>query len=138
VDRLKAQTPEELHYLIKDLFEDITLFGNRTTEAIATKISDDEYRVRLVIECEKFKADPKGVEEQVEMDDWLEVGAFAEPEPGKRFGQLLHRERVQLKGGQHELEFTVKGKPHKAGVDPRNLLVDRVPSDNLKTVSLAN
>src|SRR5947209_12826646 len=37
VDALREQTPAELQYLIKDLFEDITLFSNRTLSATAHK-----------------------------------------------------------------------------------------------------
>src|SRR5208283_1722318 len=33
VDALREQTPPNLQYLIKDLFEDITLFSNRTLDA---------------------------------------------------------------------------------------------------------
>ena len=70
------------------------------------------------------------------MDDWLEIGAFAKPEPGKRYGKLLHKQRVQLASGVHELEFEVAERPDKAGVDPQNLLIDRVPKDNLKSVTI--
>jgi len=65
----------------------------------------------------------------------VEIGAFAKPESGKRYGKLLYRKRVQLNQGVHELEFFVDELPHEAGVDPRNLLIDRVPDDNLMKVT---
>jgi aminopeptidase N len=34
-DALREQTPPQLQYLIKDLFEDITIFSNRTLDAKA-------------------------------------------------------------------------------------------------------
>ena len=136
VDRLKEQTPPELQYLIKDLFEDITLFGNRTVEASAMKQDDGKYRVKLIVECEKFKADATGHETSVEMNDWIEVGAFAKPDPDKRYGKLLFRERKQLSAGKHELEFVTDEIPYQAGIDPRNMLIDRVPTDNLKNVTV--
>jgi aminopeptidase N len=136
VDRLREQTPPELQYLIKDLFEDITLFGNRTLEASALKLEDGKYRVRLKVNCEKFKADENGRETSVAMNDWLEIGAFAQPEKSKHYGKLLHRERVQLSSGEHELEFIVDERPYQAGIDPRNLLIDRMPDDNLKKVTV--
>ena len=138
VDRLRQQTPAELHYLIKDLFEEITLFGNRTLTATARKTEDGKYRVKIKVKCEKFKADEQGQETAVEMNDFLEIGAFAKPEPGNRYGKLLHRQRVQLTDGEHELEFTVDELPHQAGIDPRNLLIDRIPADNLKNVTLSD
>ncbi len=136
VDRLRKQTPDELQYLIKDLFEDITIFANRTLEAKATKQPDGKYLVQIKVECSKFKADKKGVETECDMDDWIEIGAFAKPEAGKRYGALLHRERVQLKSGKHQLEFTVDSEPYQAGIDPRNFLIDRMPDDNLKKITV--
>ncbi len=136
VDRLRKQTPEELQYLIKDLFEDITIFANRTLEAKAVKQEDGKYLVQIEVECSKFKADEKGLETECEMDDWMEIGAFSKPESGKRYGALLHRERVQLKSGKHKLEFTVDSEPYQAGIDPRNFLIDRMPDDNMKKVSI--
>jgi ABC-2 type transport system permease protein len=135
LDRLKEQTPPELHYLIRDLFEEITLFGNRTTTATATKTDDGKYSVKISVECKKFKADESGNETEVDMDDFVEIGAFAKPEPGNRYGKLLHRQRVQLAQGTHEFEFVVDELPHQAGIDPRNLLIDRVPDDNLMKVT---
>ena len=34
--------------------------------------------------------------------------------------------------------FTVNELPDKAGVDPFNLLIDRVPDDNMKSVTIGN
>lgn len=134
IDALKAHTPTELHGLIKNHFEEIILYGNRTLEANAQRLPDGRFKVRLQVECAKFAADAKGKEVAVPMDDWVDVGAFARPEPGHRYGKLLHRERVQLTSGQHEIDFVVDQQPDKAGIDPQRLLIDRVPSDNLKTV----
>ncbi|MEQ1826842.1 MAG: M1 family aminopeptidase [Pirellula sp.] len=135
VDRLKAQTPAELQYLIKDLFEDITLFANRTLEANTKLQSDGKYLVQIEVECAKYKSDEKGTETETPMNDWVEIGAFAKPESGKRYGKLLHRERLQLTSGKHKLEFEVDGEPYEAGIDPRHLMIDKMPDDNLKRAS---
>ena len=136
VDRLREQTPEELRYLITDLFEDITLFENKTLEATAEKQPDGKYLVRIKVECAKKKSDEKGEEADASMDDFLEIGAYAKPESGKRYGKQLYRQRVQLTAGKHDLEFVVDQLPYQAGIDPRNLLIDKVPADNLKKVTL--
>ncbi len=136
VDRLRKQTPDELQYLIKDLFEDITIFANRTLDAKATQQGDGKYLVQIEVECSKYKADDKGLETECEMDDWMEIGAFGKPESGKRYGALLHRERLQLKSGKHQLEFTVDALPFQAGIDPRNFLIDRLPDDNMKKIDV--
>ena len=135
VDRLKKHTPPDLQYLIKDLFEEITIFDNRTLEAKVTSIGESKYKVSLEIECHKWKADEKGLETEVEMDDWIEVGAYAKPENGNRYGRLLHSERLRLNKGTHRVEFETTEVPYQAGVDPKNLLIDRIADDNLKTVT---
>lgn len=134
VDRLRKHTPPELQYLIKDLFEEITLFDNRTVQVTATKTADTKYKVTLDIECHKWKADETGRESEVEMDDWIEVGAYAKPENGNRYGTLLYSQRHRLGTGKHRIEFEVDQIPYQAGVDPKNLLIDRIGDDNLKTV----
>ena len=46
----------------------------------------------------------------------------------------LYLKKHWLTPGEHVLEFVVEGKPEKAGIDPYNKLIDRIPDDNLKTV----
>jgi ABC-2 type transport system permease protein len=135
VDRLKKHTPPDLQYLIKDLFEEITIFDNRTLEAKVTAAGDAKFKVSLEIECHKWKADEKGRETEVDMDDWIEVGAYAKPENGNRYGKLLHTERLRLSQGKHRVEFETSELPYQAGVDPKNLLIDRIADDNLKSVT---
>lgn len=135
VDRLKKHTPPDLQYLIKDLFEEITIFDNRTLDAKVTANGDSKFKVTIEIECHKWKADEKGRETEVDMDDWIEVGAYAKPEKGNRYGKLLHTERLRLGQGKHRIEFETSEIPYQAGVDPKNLLIDRIADDNLKTVT---
>jgi ABC-2 type transport system permease protein len=63
-----------------NLFEDITLFSNRTLEAKAKKRPDGKNDVTVQVETHKYKADEKGVETEVPVDDWIEVGALAASE----------------------------------------------------------
>jgi ABC-2 type transport system permease protein len=133
-DALTAQTPPELQYLIKDLFYDITLFSNRTLEATAHKRPDGKYDVAVKIEAHKFKADDQGNETEVPLNDWIEIGALAAPETGKKYGVVLHRERVHMTSHTGSYTFVSDKLPEKAGVDPLSMLVDRIPADNLKNV----
>jgi hypothetical protein len=123
-------------YLLQDLFYDITLFSNRAVTATAHKGSDDKYQVTVETEARKFKADEKGNETEVTVDDWIEVGALAAPEKGKKYGKVLHRERVHMTTGKASYSFTTDEVPAKAGIDPLLLLVDRVPDDNLVEVTV--
>ncbi|MGB6831084.1 MAG: M1 family aminopeptidase [Terracidiphilus sp.] len=138
VDALREQTPPQYQYLLKDLFEDITLFSNRTLTATAKKRPDGKYDVTVQLETHKYKADAKGVETEVPVDDWIEVGALAAPEKGKRFGKVLARQMIHMTGKGGTYTFVTDTKPDKAGVDPLLLLIDRVPDDNLKKVDIVN
>ena len=48
---------------------------------------------------------------------------------------ILYLEKHRLSAGMAEIEIIVDKEPVRAGIDPRNLLIDRVPSDNIRTVS---
>ncbi len=138
VEALGSQTPPDKQYLLKDLFEDITVFSNRTIDATALKRPDGKYDVTIQFESRKFKDDPKGNETEVPVDDWIDIGAFAKPEKGKQYGKTLYRDRVHVTQLRSTQTFTVDELPDQAGVDPFLLLVDRVPDDNVKKVTLAS
>jgi hypothetical protein len=137
LDAFREQTPPQYQYLIKDLFEDITLFSNRTLEATAHKRSDGKYDVTIDVESHKFKADPKGNETEVPMDDWVDIGAFAKPEKDRKYGKTLYRDLVHVTQPRSTYTFVTDELPDKAGIDPFLLLIDRVPDDNSKKVTLA-
>ncbi|MDA9858609.1 M1 family aminopeptidase [Rubripirellula sp.] len=132
VERLRKVTPENLRYILRDLFEEITLFANRTERATYEELEDGRYKIRLDLICEKFRADEKGKETMVELNDWIEIGAFAEPEGGDRYGKTLYRERKRVEGREVSFDFIVDELPDKVGVDPFALLIDRTPKDNMK------
>jgi ABC-type transport system involved in multi-copper enzyme maturation permease subunit len=137
VDALREQTPPQYQYLLKDLFEDITLFSNRTLKATAKKRSDGKFDVTVEVETHKYKVDAKGMETEVPVDDWIEVGALAAPEKGKHYGQVLARQLVHMTGTNGTYTFVTNAMSDKAGVDPLLLLIDRIPDDNLKAVEKA-
>jgi ABC-2 type transport system permease protein len=136
VDALREETPPNLQYLIKDLFEDITLFSNRTLEATSVKRADGKYDVTINVEARKFKADGKGNETEVPVDDWIDIGAFAKPASGRIYGDTLYRERIHITQRNSTFTFTTAQLPEKAGIDPFALLIDQIPDDNVKNVTL--
>jgi ABC-2 type transport system permease protein len=136
VDALREETPPDLQYLIKDLFEDITIFSNRTLEATAQKRTDGKYAVTIKVEAQKYKADAKGNETEVSVNDYIDIGAFAKPEKNKKYGDTLYRQRVHITQKDSTFTFVTDLLPDKAGIDPFALLIDRIPDDNTKTVIL--
>jgi len=136
VDALREQTPPNLQYLMKDLFEDITIFSNRALEASAEKRNDGKYDVTIKVEARKFKADPKGNETETPINDWIDIGAFAKPAKEKKYGDTLYRDRVHITQRNSTFTFTTAKLPDKAGIDPFLLMIDRIPDDNTKFVTV--
>jgi len=64
------------------------------------------------------------------MDQLVDIGVLdAKDQP-----LLLEKRRV--KSGTQDFVLIVTGKPVKAGIDPLNILIDRVPEDNVTRVSV--
>ncbi|HXD92568.1 MAG TPA: M1 family aminopeptidase [Bacteroidia bacterium] len=128
-------TPDSLQYLIDDMFQNITLFSNRTTEAKYKKVGN-EYEVTLTTTSEKFSADSLGKEKAVPLADYIDVGIFSEPISKNNLGKPLLLQRFKLTKKDNVFTFRVKEKPYQAGIDPYNYLIDRLPEDNLKRVGV--
>ena len=62
-------------------------------------------------------------------DEPTEIAVFA----GDR---VLMRAKRMMAGGDSSVTVTVKEKPSEVGVDPYHILIDRMPGDNRKAVSL--
>lgn len=133
---IKRATPDSLQYLVKDMFENITLYDNRLTAATAQKLPDGRYKVKMTIEARKFYADSLGNEQAAQFQDWVPVAVFPEPGKDKKPAPPLALTKRRLHAGTNQLEFIVPKKPAKAGVDPYHELVDRTLEDNTKAVEL--
>jgi len=134
VREFKKATPDSLQYLISDMFENITLFSNRMMEAKYKKVGN-EYEVTIKTKSEKFRADKNGEEKEIPVADYIDIGIFAEPKDDKNLGKVLFYKRLKITKKDNTWTFKTKELPYQAGIDPYNYLIDRVPDDNLKTVS---
>ncbi len=128
----RAVTPDSLQYILTDMMEEITLFGNRVESTSYEKIADDQYKVQLKVIAEKYRADTLGKETPIEINDWVDIGVYGEPEEGKKYGKLLYLKREKINQKEQSFEIMVNEKPYEAGIDPNHLLIDRMPSDNVK------
>jgi len=131
VTEFKKVTPDSLQYLIHDMFETITIFNNRVLEAKYQKIGS-EYEVKIKTSCEKFRCDSIGKETKIPIADYIDVALFAKPQGDAELGKVLLRKRLKITKKDNTLTFRTKELPHKAGIDPYNYLIDRVPEDNVK------
>ncbi|MBU8922797.1 MAG: hypothetical protein KOO63_13340 [Bacteroidales bacterium] len=133
---LRPAVPEKYAYLIEDMFETITLYDNRTEKAEFSRTADGRYKVTIEYLSNKMRADGKGYETEIPHNDWIEIGIYgAETDESGSLGKPLYQEKHQIENGRGRLEIIVDEKPLRAGIDPRNILIDRVPNDNVRKIS---
>ena len=134
--RKEASTKEQ-QALITDLFERITIYDLKATEAKVTKAADGQWLTTITLEANKFYVDGKGVEKPAALDEAIEVGLFtARPGIGKFDRKnVLVMNRQPLKGGRQMITLKSKAKPTVVGVDPYNFYIDRNSDDNLIEVT---
>jgi ABC-2 type transport system permease protein len=133
---LQAVTPESLHYLLVDLFEANTFWELATKRVTAEQTEAAAWQVTLDVQARKVVVDTAGIETEVPMDDLIEVGVFPGSE-GDGFGQALYRQMHRVRSGEQRITVMVPGKPARAGIDPRRLLIDLKGDDNVKEVTRA-
>jgi hypothetical protein len=92
--------------------------------------------VQLVVQSRKYRASEQGAETELEHHDWIEIGVLGKAPGGDAPREnYLVLERRRLHSGRNDIEIVVDQEPERAGIDPRNLLIDRVPGDNVKRVT---
>jgi ABC-type transport system involved in multi-copper enzyme maturation permease subunit len=131
VAALRRHTPEQFQYYLTDQFEEITLYENRVTSASARRRSDGRYDLALELSTHKFRADALGAEHEVTMHDWLPVGAV------DAAGNAVALEMRKVDGASSTVTLVADRLPARAGIDPLNELIDRIPEDNTMAVTLA-
>jgi ABC-type transport system involved in multi-copper enzyme maturation permease subunit len=133
--RKEAKTPEQ-QQLITDLFEKITLYDLKVTDA-ATRKDGDGWTTTLTVAADKYYASGKGVETKARLNEPIEVGLFtARPGLGAFSAKdVIVMAREPVKSGVQKIVVHSKQKPAFAGVDPYNFYVDRNSDDNVKAVT---
>jgi hypothetical protein len=132
---LQRATPDSLRYVLKDLFEEITLYDNRAKEATVTKRADGKYEVTLQVEASKLRADSLGNEAPVAMRDLIDIGIFAaNPKEKKELGAPLYLRKQRIGSGAATFRIIVDQPPARAGIDPYHKLIDRNSDDNTVVV----
>jgi ABC-2 type transport system permease protein len=129
---LRAATPPELHSLLTDLFETITLWDLESKTATARRLPDGSYEVTLNVHAQKLRADGVGRETPTPMNDLVEVAVFA---AGK--DTPIYQARHRIRTGQQTLKILVPSEPSHAGLDPLGKLIERERGDNAVEVEKA-
>ncbi|MCP4655399.1 MAG: hypothetical protein GY856_08270 [bacterium] len=138
LDYLREAVPAELQYLLTDMFETITLYDNRIVAATYRERDDGTYLVELRTAARKLRADGQGMETEIPIDDWIDVGVFGEERIGRRRAKekVLFMEKRHINAAEMSFEVVVDERPVRAGIDPYNKLIDRVADDNVRRVAL--
>lgn len=123
---------------IDDLFDRITLYDLKATEAKGHKREDGKYEVSFTVEAKKFYADGQGKETEADLAEPFEIGAFT-VEPGKKGyskDAVIAVERRDLKSGKQSVTMVLEKEPKLVGIDPFNKRIDRNSDDNVTPVTL--
>ena len=132
---LQAAAPDSLRPLLHDLFEVNTFWTFDTKRATAVRTRAGAWRVTLEVEARKTVADSAGVEAQLPMSEWVEIGIFAPAGPGEILGRPLYVRKHRVRSGTQTITVTLPYRPGRAGIDPYNLL-DWEEGDNIEGVAI--
>ncbi len=122
-------TPPQYQYLFEDLFRTITLYDNRALTATYEQLPNGKYQVNLTVEAKKFRADGKGQESSIPVNDWMDIGVLDSD------GKYLYLQKQKIDQEKTDITITVDKKPAQAGIDPLDKLIDRNPDDNVTAVA---
>lgn len=131
IRHLETQVPDSLNYLITDWFKEITLYDYRLKEANYTALANGKYEVKMNVEAFKLKADTLGKETNVDVNDWADIGVFADDDEK----ELMFYKRVKFNKENMNFTFEVDSLPAKAAIDPRRILIERNIKDNVKKLT---
>ena len=88
---------------------------------------DHKYKVTMVVEAHKLKADGSGNETPEKMNDLIDIGVFTGPRETEK---PLYLQKQLVHDGKQTFEVVVDQMPLRAGIDPLNKLIDRDADDN--------
>ncbi len=152
VNAIRKVTPDSLQYVIKDMFETITLYRNRITDVTSKKLENGKYQVDIEFNVSKYRNNDKGKRyygEQVgdtisyktekmkkpilsvSLQDYVDIGIFGEEEiDGKKKEIELYLKKHKVTQINNRISIIVDKKPVEVGVDPYNKLIDTQSGDN--------
>lgn len=136
---LQAVTPDSLQYLLHDLFEVNTYWELETERATAVETEAGTWQVTLDVRARKVVYDSAGVETEVPMDEWVQIGVFAAAEEGREeLSAPLYVRMHRIRSGEQTITVSVPREPLLAGVDPYHLLDWEEPAadDNIEGVEI--
>ena len=152
VNHIRAVTPDSLQYVIKDMFETITLYRNRIVEVKSTELENGKYQVDIEFQVSKYRNDEKGKTYysekvgdtlsyktdkmkspilSVPLADYIDIGVFMEEEVNEKKKEVaLYLQKHKITAINNKITIIVDKKPTEVGIDPYNKLIDTQSDDN--------
>ena len=157
VNHIKEVTPDSLSYIIKDMFETITLYSNRIIDAKTTELENGKYQVDIEFEVSKYRNDENGRKYygekvgdtlthktdkmnkpilSVSLSDYIDIGIFANEQVDGKDGKekVLYLQKHKITAINNKITIILNEKPLEVGVDPYNKLIDTQSDDNRRTL----
>ncbi|EAQ41000.1 M1 family aminopeptidase [Polaribacter sp. MED152] len=156
VNYIREVTPDSLQYIIKDMFETITLYKNRIVEVETTALDNGKFQVDIEFEVAKYRNDEKGKKYfgekegdtlvyknpntdkdvlSTKLNDYIDIGVFAEEEiDGVKKEKEIYLKKHKITAINNKITIIVDEKPSEVGVDPYNKLIDTKSDDNRKKI----
>jgi hypothetical protein len=127
LEYLRAETPEHLQYLIREMFEEIIIHD---LQAVSAQADSDggTFQVSLTVRAVKLRCSGLGQQEPAELHDWIDIGVFGEDR------KLLYLEKHLIDEPEERLQIRVAELPVEAGIDPYHRLIDRDIDNNTVAV----
>jgi ABC-2 type transport system permease protein len=153
VNHIKEVTPDSLTYLIKDMFETITLYQNRVIETDFEELENGKFKVNIEFKVSKYRNNEKGrmfygdeerdsityktdkmkkPEYSVFLADYVDIGIFGKDDQNNEIE--LYIEKHKITSIHNKISIIVDKKPSEVGVDPYNKLIDTNSDDNRKKI----
>jgi ABC-2 type transport system permease protein len=124
---LQKQTPDSFRYYLTDTWEKVCLYDNRMLEVKASPAGKDDYALTLQLSVAKTYIDSARQEHPAAgFNDYIDIGVY------DRDHRVLYLKKWRLSAGEHIIRVQVQGKPARAVIDPKGLLIDIKPEDNGK------
>lgn len=124
LDYLRPAVPENLRYILRDWFENITYYEARILEAACQMEESGRCRIKISFDIKKIRTDGMGNETEVPLHDLIPLGLYSKE------GEELYYEKHWIHSGTGTIEITMDRKPAAAVLDPHFLLIDKNSSDN--------
>ena len=137
IAELRASVGPEHQELITDLFEKIVLYDVAVVAAEVRAV-DGAYEIALDVTAKKFEARGNGAEEEVPLDTWFHVAAFADANRNVLSLDPMYLQPHRLRSGRQRIVLRVAEKPAIVAADPFRLMIDRVRDNNVLRLTPAN